>query len=87
MFGIKNVGARIGELRAEGHAIYLNDSKYRLGTPSRAIVAAGVLVLAGAVGLVAFLKVRPSGETALTDATPSEQPTPPESSGGRARQR
>jgi len=47
-FGIKNVGARIDELRSEGYSIYLNRktvngkrvSFYRLGTPSRAMVAA-----------------------------------------------
>ena len=50
MFGIKNVAARIDELRKEGHAIYTNSKNvngenvtfYRLGTPSRKVVAAGV---------------------------------------------
>jgi len=50
-FGIENVSARIGELRKEGHAIYTNTKTlkdgrtiqyYRLGKPSRAVVAAGV---------------------------------------------
>lgn len=46
-FGIKNVGARIHELRQEGHCIYTNtrtlkDGRkinfYRLGTPTKALV-------------------------------------------------
>ena len=53
-FGITNVAARVEELRAEGHAIYTNSkiladgrriSFYRLGTPSRKVVAAGVAAL------------------------------------------
>lgn len=41
----KSVHAAISHLRREGNAIYLNErknspSKYRLGTPSRALVAA-----------------------------------------------
>lgn len=41
----KSVTGRITELRAEGHAIYLNTAKngaaqYRLGTPSRDMVRA-----------------------------------------------
>jgi len=40
-----SIRARISELRAEGHAIYTNTTKndknaYRLGTPSRKMVAA-----------------------------------------------
>lgn len=40
-----SVAARISELRAQGYAIYSNKAKngktaYRLGTPSRAMVAA-----------------------------------------------
>jgi len=50
MFGIRNVAARIDELRKEGHAIYSNSKKvngkkinfYRMGTPTRKVVAAGV---------------------------------------------
>lgn len=39
-----SVGARISELRSQGHAIYSNKAKnggtaYRLGTPSRRMVA------------------------------------------------
>jgi predicted transcriptional regulator len=53
-FGIKNVSARIEELRNEGHAIYTNTktlsdgrkiSYYRLGKPSKQVVAAGVEML------------------------------------------
>lgn len=49
-FGVKNPGALIDHLRGEGHAIYLNTrinsngekvSFYRLGTPTKAVVAAG----------------------------------------------
>jgi len=50
-YGVKNVRAVISQLRTEGYAIFLNKrvssfdgetySKYRLGTPTRAIVAAG----------------------------------------------
>jgi hypothetical protein len=50
-FGIKNVSARIDELRKEGHVIYTNSRKlsdgrkinfYRLGTPSKAMVKAAL---------------------------------------------
>ena len=50
-FGIKNVSARIEELRKEGHCIYTNTKKlsngrkinyYRLGTPTRALVQAAI---------------------------------------------
>lgn len=53
-YGIKNVGARIHELRADGHAIYTNTrtlkngntvAEYRLGKPSKRIVAAGFAAL------------------------------------------
>jgi Helix-turn-helix domain len=46
-FGIKNVSARIEELRKEGHVIYTNSrytesgqkiNFYRLGTPTKAMV-------------------------------------------------
>ncbi len=45
MFGIQSVGARINELRSAGYPVYTNVTKtgktvYRLGTPSRAMVAA-----------------------------------------------
>jgi len=50
LFGVTNLAARVSELRAEGHSIYTNKTKsgktaYRLGTPSRRMVA-----LAYAVG-------------------------------------
>jgi hypothetical protein len=50
-FGVKNVSARIEELRKEGHCIYTNtkvldDGRkiryYRLGTPSKAMVQAAL---------------------------------------------
>ena len=55
-FGIANVGARIEELRAEGHCIYTNKKTlengktitfYRLGKPSREMVAMPHAVLGG----------------------------------------
>jgi predicted ArsR family transcriptional regulator len=58
-FRVGNVRATISDLRMDGYAIYANrrtDTKgrtktfYRLGTPSRAIVAAGYRALAA--GLV-----------------------------------
>ena len=57
-YGGKNVRAVISQLRTEGYAIFLNKrvssfdgetySKYRLGTPTRAIVAAGYAALRAA---------------------------------------
>jgi transcription initiation factor IIE alpha subunit len=57
-YGVKNVRAVISKLRSEGYAIYLNKrvssfdgetySKYRLGTPTRATVAAGYAALRNA---------------------------------------
>jgi len=50
-FGIKNVSARIDELRQEGNVIYTNTKLdangnkvkyYRLGTPSKALVQAAL---------------------------------------------
>jgi hypothetical protein len=43
--GVTQLPARVSELRAEGYAIYTNVNKagnttYRLGTPSRAMIAA-----------------------------------------------
>lgn len=55
-FGITNVGARIEELRAEGHCIYTNKktladgrtiSYYKLGKPTREMVAMAHAVLGG----------------------------------------
>ena len=54
LFGVKNPSATINELRNEGHAIYLNSRKtssgekvsfYRLGTPTKRMVAAGIASL------------------------------------------
>ncbi len=57
-YGVKNVRAVISQLRSEGYTIYLNKrvssfdgetySKYRLGTPTRATVAAGYAALRAA---------------------------------------
>lgn len=54
-YGVKNVRAVISKLRSEGFSIYLNKRvssfdgetymKYRLGTPTRAVVAAGYKAL------------------------------------------
>lgn len=53
-FGITNVAARIDELRKEGNSIYTNTKSledgrtvtfYRLGSPSKRVVAAGVQAL------------------------------------------
>lgn len=51
LFGIKNVAARIAELRQEGYCIYTNQrtakdgrkvNVYRLGTPSKEMVRAAI---------------------------------------------
>ena len=57
-YGVKNVRAVISKLRSEGYAIFLNQRvssfdgetymKYRLGTPTRATVAAGYAALRAA---------------------------------------
>ena len=39
------VSSAVRNLRSEGFAIYENNGSYRIGTPSRAIVAAGYEVL------------------------------------------
>jgi biotin operon repressor len=53
-FGITNVAARIDELRKDGYSIYTNTKSledgrkvtfYRLGSPSKRVVAAGVQAL------------------------------------------
>ena len=54
-YGVKNVRAVISKLRSEGYSIFLNQRvssfdgetymKYRLGTPTRATVAAGYAAL------------------------------------------
>ena len=57
-FGVKNPTATVSDLRYSGFAIYANQhkdskgrvsTKYRLGKPSRAVVAAGYRALAGQV--------------------------------------
>ena len=65
-FGVTNARALVTHLRQNGFAIYLNKtpkytdrngnvrkgvSRYRLGTPSRAIIAAGYKALAASRGL------------------------------------
>jgi predicted ArsR family transcriptional regulator len=56
-FGVGNARSTVSALRMKGFAIYANESvdtkgrvktKYRLGTPSRAVVAAGYRALANA---------------------------------------
>jgi len=53
-FGIANPSATINDLRNDGHAIYLNSrintsgekvSFYRLGTPTKRVVAAGIAAM------------------------------------------
>ena len=53
-FGITNVRARMSELRQAGYAIYLNEKTtangrtikaYRLGTPTRLVIAVGNTVI------------------------------------------
>ena len=54
VFGVANPSATINELRNEGHAIYLNSrinangdkvSFYRLGSPTKRMVAAGIVAI------------------------------------------
>ena len=57
-YGVKNVRAVISKLRSEGFSIYLNKRvssfdgetymKYMIGTPTRAVVAAGYQALRSA---------------------------------------
>jgi hypothetical protein len=61
MFGVANPSAMVDTLRKEGHAIYLNSrivndekvSFYRLGTPTKRMIAAGIFALRSA-GVRAF---------------------------------
>ena len=58
-YGVSNVSAMISSLRMQGYPIYLNNRtnefegektvyrKYRLGTATRAVIAAGYKALAG----------------------------------------
>lgn len=59
-FGVSSARGLVNDLRNRGYAIYLNTTKnshgdsvrrYRLGTPSRAVVAAGYRVLGASYGL------------------------------------
>jgi hypothetical protein len=54
VYGVANPSALINELRNEGHAIYLNSrvtasgdkvSFYRLGTPTKRVVSAGIAAI------------------------------------------
>jgi hypothetical protein len=54
-FGIKNISAEVSRIRAGGYAVYANSRKagngvqvteYRLGTPSRKLIAAGYKAMA-----------------------------------------
>ena len=55
-YGVKNARALISSIRMQGYPVYLNKrvstfngetySKYRLGTPTRSVVAAGYQALA-----------------------------------------
>ena len=57
-YGVKNVRAVISKLRSEGYSIYLNKrvssfdgetySKYMVGTPTKAVIAAGYAALRAA---------------------------------------
>ena len=57
-YGVKNARALISSIRMQGYPVYLNKrvstfdgetySKYRMGTPTRAVVAAGNAALASA---------------------------------------
>lgn len=54
LFGVTSLGKRISELRSNGYPIYTNVAKngatvYRLGTPSRAMVAAAYQVAGSSV--------------------------------------
>ena len=55
-FGVGNARATVSALRMRGYPIYANEhkdtkgrvkTKYRLGSPSRAVIAAGYRALAG----------------------------------------
>jgi hypothetical protein len=54
LYGVANPSATINELRNEGHAMYLNTrtntngekvSFFRLGTPTKRVVAAGIAAI------------------------------------------
>ena len=52
-FNLQRPRAVVEKLREDGHCVYINKTttgtSYRIGTPSKAIIAAGLKVLAGAV--------------------------------------
>ena len=51
VFNLARPRAVVDKLREDGHCVYINKSKagtsYRIGTPSKAIVAAGLMALDG----------------------------------------
>jgi hypothetical protein len=49
LFKARRLSGRIAELRQAGYPIYLNEDGYRLGTPSRKMVAAAYRVFGGAL--------------------------------------
>ena len=50
-FNLKSPRSVVNKLREDGHCVYINKSStgtsYRIGTPSKAIVAAGLMALEG----------------------------------------
>ncbi len=46
-FGVQNLRARVDDLRASGYPVYNNGGAYRLGTPSRRMVATAYRLLGG----------------------------------------
>ncbi len=46
-FGVMNLRARVDDLRAAGYPVYNNGGEYRLGTPSRRMVATAYRLLGG----------------------------------------
>ena len=49
LFKARRLSGRIAELRQAGYPIYLNENGYRLGTPSRKMVAAAYRVFGGSL--------------------------------------
>lgn len=46
-FGVLNLRARVDDLRKAGYPVYTNNGSYRLGTPSRRMVASAYRLLGG----------------------------------------
>tara|TARA_R100001443_G_scaffold35856_1_gene49671 strand:+ start:6248 stop:6502 length:255 start_codon:yes stop_codon:yes gene_type:complete len=50
-YNLKSPRSVVNKLREDGHCVYINKSStgtsYRIGTPSKAIVAAGLMALEG----------------------------------------